>query len=114
MTDGNVPAHAELPSPRALLRSTAIALASATLLLVTVVLPAEYGIDPTGVGQFLGLKEMGEIKVRLAKEVAADLAADAAAAAAADSAAAAAVAAPVAGTESMTELKSTSDSTNTK
>ena len=69
-------------SPGRLLRSTLIALAVAALLLTTVVLPAEYGIDPTGVGRKLGLTRMGEIKTRLAKEAAADAAADAAAAAA--------------------------------
>ena len=73
-------------SPRRLLRSTMIALAVAALLLITIVLPAEYGIDPTGVGRVLGLTRMGEIKTRLAREAAADAAADAAAAAADDSA----------------------------
>ena len=68
-------------SPRQMLRSVLIALAVALLLLFTVVLPAEYGIDPTGAGRVLGLTRMGEIKVRLAKEAAADAAADAAAAA---------------------------------
>ncbi len=77
-------------SLRKLVRSTLIALVVAVALLVTVVLPAEYGIDPTGVGRVLGLTRMGEIKTRLAKEAAADAAADAAAAAAEDSAAAAA------------------------
>ena len=72
-------------SPRRLLRSTLIALAVAGLLLVTIVLPAEYGIHPTGVGRVLGLTRMGEIKTRLAKEAAADAAADRAAAAASDS-----------------------------
>lgn len=75
----------EPPSTRRLLRSTLIALAVAVLLLVTVVLPAEYGIDPTGVGRVMGLTRMGEIKTRLAKEAAADAAADAAAAAKEDS-----------------------------
>lgn len=79
----------EPSSPRRLARSTLIALLVATLLLVTVVLPAEYGIDPTGLGRALGLTQMGEIKTRLAKEAAADAAADAAAAAALDSVAAA-------------------------
>ncbi len=69
----------ELPSARALLRSTLIALAVAGTLLLTVVLPAEYGIDPTGAGRVLGLTQMGEIKVRLAREAAEDAAADAAA-----------------------------------
>lgn len=78
----SVPPVPVLPpaSPGRLLRSTMIALAVAGLLLVTVVLPAEYGIDPTGVGRVLGLTRMGEIKTRLAKEAAADAAADAKAA----------------------------------
>lgn len=35
-------------------------------------MPAEYGIDPTGVGKVIGLKRMGEIKVSLAEEAEAD------------------------------------------
>jgi hypothetical protein len=62
----------DLPSSRTLLKSTLIALAVAALLLVTVVLPAEYAIDPTGVGRVLGLTEMGEIKMQLAREAAAE------------------------------------------
>jgi hypothetical protein len=77
-----VPPRSELPTPRELLRSTAIAVAVAALLLVTIVLPAEYGVDPTGIGEALGLRRMGEIKVALALEAEADAAADAAAAAA--------------------------------
>jgi hypothetical protein len=86
MTDPNVPPFPEVPSSRRLLRSTLIALGVAIVLLATVVLPAEYGIDPTGIGRVLGLTQMGEIKVGLAREAAADAAADAAAAAAEDSA----------------------------
>ena len=68
-----------LPSSGALARSTAIAAAVAAVLLVTVVMPAEYGIDPTGIGRVLGLTEMGEIKQSLAAEAAAaDAAEDAA------------------------------------
>jgi hypothetical protein len=74
-----VPPVTELPSKRALARSTLIALVAAALVLVTIVLPAEYGIDPTRVGRVLGLTQMGEIKMRLAREAAADAAADAAA-----------------------------------
>lgn len=66
----------ELPTSRQLLRSTLIALVAAGALLVTVVLPAEYGIDPTGVGRVLGLKQMGEIKRQLSAEAAADRAAN--------------------------------------
>lgn len=68
----DTPLRAELPSSRQLVRSTIIAAVSAVFLLTTVVLPAEYGIDPTGVGRVLGLTEMGEIKTRLTAEADAD------------------------------------------
>lgn len=38
-----------------LLKATAVALAVAGVVLVTTILPAEYGVDPTGIGQALGL-----------------------------------------------------------
>ncbi|MFV1805017.1 transmembrane anchor protein, partial [Phaeobacter sp. Ax4a-4a] len=66
------PSLDELPSSAQLIRSTAIAAASAVAILVTVVLPAEYNIDPTGIGGVLGLSEMGEIKTQLAEEAEAD------------------------------------------
>ncbi|MFO6370325.1 transmembrane anchor protein [Pseudomonas aeruginosa] len=47
-------------------------MAAALLLLVTVVMPSEYAIDPTGVGRVLGLTQMGEVKIQLADEAAAD------------------------------------------
>ena len=47
------------------------ALVIAALLLVTVVLPAEYGIDWTGMGRVLGLTGMGQQKVASAKTAAA-------------------------------------------
>jgi hypothetical protein len=43
------------PTKAALVRSTLIALVVAGILLVTVVLPAEYDIDPLGTGRMLGL-----------------------------------------------------------
>ena len=79
MYNTNAPSRAELPTTRQLLRSTLIAAVSAVVLLYTVVLPAEYGVDPTGIGKTLGLTEMGEIKTRLAKEAAEDAAATVAA-----------------------------------
>jgi hypothetical protein len=72
MYNADVPPRSELPSSRALLRSTAIAAAVAAVLLVAVVLPAEYGIDPTRIGRVLGLTQMGEIKMALAKEAEAE------------------------------------------
>lgn len=83
MYNASTPPPSELPSSRALLRSTLIAAATAAVLLVTVVLPAEYGVDVTGVGRVLGLTQMGEIKMALAEEAAAAEAAEAQAAEAA-------------------------------
>lgn len=68
MYNTDMPTRAELPSSKQLIRSTAIAIAAAAAILVSIVLPAEYAIDPTGIGRALGLAEMGEIKVQLAKE----------------------------------------------
>ncbi|MBC7909297.1 MAG: transmembrane anchor protein [Pyrinomonadaceae bacterium] len=68
MYNSDLPTRAELPSSKQLLRSTVIAMIVATVLLVTVVLPSEYGIDPTRIGRVLGLTQMGEIKMALAAE----------------------------------------------
>ncbi|MFN9925861.1 MAG: transmembrane anchor protein [Phenylobacterium sp.] len=75
MHNTNKPNLSELPTTRQLLRSTTLAAGVAGALLVTVVLPAEYGIDPTRVGSVLGLTEMGRIKQQLAREAEADAAA---------------------------------------
>ncbi len=75
MYNSDTPLRAELPSSRQLLRSTILAAISALVLLVAVVLPAEYGIDPTGIGRVLRMTEMGNIKQQLAAEAAADAAA---------------------------------------
>src|SRR6056297_1693614 len=72
MFNAQKPSLDELPISSQLLRSTVIAAASAAVILVTVVLPAEYGIDPTRVGSVLGLTEMGELKTQLAEEAEAD------------------------------------------
>ncbi|MBX2838759.1 MAG: transmembrane anchor protein [Gammaproteobacteria bacterium] len=58
----------ELPTLARLKRSTIVAVIGAALILIAVVLPAEYGIDPTGAGQVLGLTKMGEIKLELRQE----------------------------------------------
>jgi len=72
MYNANKPDASELPSTGRLLKSTGIAVAVASALLVTVVLPAEYGVDPTRVGSLLGLTEMGRIKMQLAAEAEAE------------------------------------------
>lgn len=72
MKNKNVPTNADLPSMQKLNKSTIIAICIASIILITVVLPAEYGVDPTGIGSVLGLTTMGEIKVSLAREVASE------------------------------------------
>jgi len=79
MYNANFPHKSELPSTAKLIKSTVLAAAAAGVILVTVVMPAEYGIDPIGVGRLLGLKKMGEIKMSLAREAAAEVAVPAAA-----------------------------------
>ena len=84
------PLHAETPfapearvrgvetTPRGLIRATIGSLAAATAILTLFWLPAEYGIDPTGLGRVTGLTQMGEIKQQLYAEAAAEDAAEAA------------------------------------
>jgi hypothetical protein len=52
---GDTDPRAAAPSLRQLAKTTVIAVAVAALLLVALVLPAEYGIDPLGTGRRLGL-----------------------------------------------------------
>lgn len=72
MNNAPKPKLEDLPTKAQLFRSSVIAGVGAVALLVTVYLPAEYAIDPTGVGRVLGLTEMGEIKVQFAEEAEAD------------------------------------------
>jgi hypothetical protein len=80
MFNSQLPPMSELPTSRQLVRSTLIAGGVAAVLLATVVLPAEYGVDPTGIGRAIGLTQMGEIKTQLHEEADRDAAADRAAA----------------------------------
>lgn len=68
MFNAEIPSRAELPGTAQLVKSTILAAAAAAAILVTVVLPSEYGIDPTGVGRALQLTQMGEIKKQLSIE----------------------------------------------
>jgi hypothetical protein len=80
-------AASELPARRTLIGATLLVMVFAVLVVVTFVLPAELGIDVTGIGRITGLTEMGVFKVEAAKQfaemdaIAAQNAADAAAAA---------------------------------
>ena len=68
MFNSKKPDLSDLPTTAQLVRSTIIAAISALVILVTIVLPAEFGIDPTRIGSLLGLTEMGEIKEQLHHE----------------------------------------------
>jgi hypothetical protein len=60
--NARTPNIGELPTTKQLNRATLIAAAVAALVLTAAVLPAEYGIDPTGMGRVFGLTQMGESK----------------------------------------------------
>ena len=69
-SDESIPPDS-LPSLRVLGWLSLLALIVIATLVAMVVLPAETGRDPTGVGQRLGLTEMGRIKLALARGAAA-------------------------------------------
>ena len=68
----HAPTPGVLPTRKQLNRATLIAAGIASALLVTTVLPAEYGYDPTGIGGLLGLTPMGEMKREQAAGAGAD------------------------------------------
>lgn len=77
-SEGNRATNAGGSNP---MRATLYSALIAAVLLVTTVLPAEYGIDWTGTGRVLGLTSMGERKMAEAKSIGAANAATAPAAA---------------------------------
>jgi len=58
MTSSTPLQTAAAPSLATLARTTVVALVVAAVILVTIVLPAEYAIDPVGTGHWLGLTEI--------------------------------------------------------
>lgn len=62
------PLAEELPSLGLLKISAAVAILIAALLTVTIILPAERGIDPTGIGNTLELTRMGQLKAALSED----------------------------------------------
>ena len=68
MFNTHKPSENDLPTSSQLLKSTMVAICVGCALLIFFVLPAEYGTDPTGVGELFGLKKMGEIKTRLKQD----------------------------------------------
>ena len=67
MTAHPQPPTAAVPSLSALLRTTVLALLIAAAILVAFVLPAEYGVDPLGIGRRLGLTEIASPTVAVAE-----------------------------------------------
>jgi len=57
------------PSAPELIRATVIALVAAVILLVTTILPAEYGVDVLGVGRLLGLDKLNVSSTANAAEI---------------------------------------------
>lgn len=57
-------------TPGGLVRATLTSMIAALAILVLFWLPAEYGVDPTGMGRVMGLAQMGEIKQQLYREAA--------------------------------------------
>jgi hypothetical protein len=69
MTPANVPSSAPAgPSIATLMRTTAVALVVAAVILVAFVLPAEYAIDPLGTGRWLGLTEIAAPSVMVSED----------------------------------------------
>ena len=66
------PTSEEQPSKKQLFKSLILGLITALIIFLTIILPAEYAIDPTGIGKKIGLQEMGIIKKELAEEAEAD------------------------------------------
>ena len=48
----------DAPTSKSLVKATLISIVAAAIILVLVVLPAEYGVDPTGIGGAMGLTEL--------------------------------------------------------
>ena len=64
MTEPEPTEQLQLPTRKNILLSTALAALVATVILLTIILPVEYGIDPTGVGGSLGLSAIAAAKTQ--------------------------------------------------
>lgn len=63
MTASGAQIDVTLPTLRRLNTAVLIAAGAAAAITVAAVLPAEYGVDPTGIGRILGLTPMGERRI---------------------------------------------------
>lgn len=64
------PDAAALTTRRQLLRATALAVVAAGIVTLTIIAPAEYGLDPTGIGTRLGLRRSNISSAPVAPEAA--------------------------------------------
>jgi hypothetical protein len=71
MIDQQTPYPIEVPSMAKIVTATVTALIVACVILATVVLPAEYGIDPLGTGKKLGLTDLAKAPETSARQAAA-------------------------------------------
>jgi len=58
------------PAPLAIVKVSAISFSIAIILLITAILPAEYGIDPTGLGKIMGLDRLNSAATQAQTELA--------------------------------------------
>jgi len=65
-----------LPSTKSLIKATGVAALIGLLALITAILPAEYGIDPTGLGQKMGLTMLSQAEAAEAASPEADSSSD--------------------------------------
>ena len=65
-----------LPSTKSLIKATGVAALIGLLVLITAILPAEYGIDPTGLGQKMGLTMLSQAEAAEAASPEADSSSD--------------------------------------
>jgi hypothetical protein len=64
MSDAPTPPEYEAPSAKRLIVSTVVAIIVAAAVLMAFVLPAEYGLDPTGIGRLTGIDALGQPPTR--------------------------------------------------
>lgn len=58
MTEPQIPDEFHVPAKRTLLEATGVAALMAGIILLLFILPAEYGVDPTGFGDAIGITGM--------------------------------------------------------
>ena len=63
MIDEKIIAGVEPPAKKTIAKATLVALLVASVLLITAVLPAEYGIDPLGTGRALHLTDLSKAEI---------------------------------------------------